>query len=286
MAIEQESLSRHERASAFLSAFTLAKTRLEQAVAQCKPGYDLGVLEDDVMGLQKMVTDAAGYLPSANLRGVQEDLKRIRADVAATRERLAPRKRFAFKTRAHLGDSTSGLLKDSASAEPKAAQPQRTTNYNTVGFQKRSGETLQLINIDGKDLELDSLENCNVDICGSPSTVFARDLVDCRIRCGPVSTSVFVERCTRCTFWLACQQLRVHQTLQTDFRVHIQSRSIIEDSSAIRFGRYDWGYDGDDSHWKTSGLNRDSNNWQMVDDFNWLAADKHSPNWTLMEDEP
>lgn len=109
MAIEQESLSRHERASAFLSAFTLAKTRLEQAVAQCKPGYDLGVLEDDVMGLQKMVTDAAGYLPSANLRGVQEDLKRIRADVAATRERLAPRKRFAFKTRAHLGDSTRSV---------------------------------------------------------------------------------------------------------------------------------------------------------------------------------
>ena len=35
-----------------------------------------------------------------------------------------------------------------------------------------------------------------------------------------------------------------------------------------------------------AGLDEGVNNWDKVDDFNWLALDKPSPNWTVLpEDE-
>ncbi|XP_037503447.2 tubulin-specific chaperone C [Rhipicephalus sanguineus] len=138
-----------------------------------------------------------------------------------------------------------------------------------------------LSEVGGKDTELDSLDDCQVTIQGCPATLFARRLRNCHIRCGPVASSVFVEECESCTFLVACHQLRVHDSLKCEFRVHVQTRSIIEDSNELLFGKYDFVYDGDEQDWCASHLDRTVNNWNKVDDFNWLAADKPSPNWEL-----
>ncbi|KAH7931644.1 hypothetical protein HPB52_025500 [Rhipicephalus sanguineus] len=166
--------------------------------------------------------------------------------------------------------------------EPGPSFPAGTLkNACTVGFQGRSGETLMLSEVGGKDTELDSLDDCQVTIQGCPATLFARRLRNCHIRCGPVASSVFVEECESCTFLVACHQLRVHDSLKCEFRVHVQTRSIIEDSNELLFGKYDFVYDGDEQDWCASHLDRTVNNWNKVDDFNWLAADKPSPNWEL-----
>ena len=34
-----------------------------------------------------------------------------------------------------------------------------------------------------------------------------------------------------------------------------------------------------------SGLNERVNNWDQVDDFNWLVSGTHSPNWSLLPPE-
>lgn len=37
-----------------------------------------------------------------------------------------------------------------------------------------------------------------------------------------------------------------------------------------------------DDHFQKSGLDKSSNNWDQVDDFNWLVADVPSPNWSVI----
>jgi hypothetical protein len=55
--------------------------------------------------------------------------------------------------------------------------------------------------VSSRDVLLSRLNNCDVKILASPSTVHIADLDNCRILCGPVRTSVFVEKCKQ-----VCQQ--------------------------------------------------------------------------------
>lgn len=68
----------------------------------------------------------------------------------------------------------------------------------------------------------------------------------------------------------------------TDFYLHVTSRAIIEDSKNVRFAPYNWSYENLDSDFEKSGLDTTTNNWNQVDDFNWLANDAASPNWTIL----
>ena len=41
-----------------------------------------------------------------------------------------------------------------------------------------------------------------------------------------------------------------------------------------------------DSHiiLQISGLDKTKNNWNKIDDFNWLSVNEHSPNWEVIEE--
>uniref|UniRef100_A0A6B0V904 Putative tubulin-specific chaperone c pediculus us corporis tubulin-specific chaperone c n=1 Tax=Ixodes ricinus TaxID=34613 RepID=A0A6B0V904_IXORI len=306
-----------ERTDAFLSSFGAACSRLEKGLSE--PSPQLG---DQLQDLQKMLTEAAAYLPPRLLHRAQEDLKRLRAEVVSSQ----PKKRFAFTTK-HSGTATS-----SEALEPLKPVHQVSLPDKAVGLRHRSGETLHLTDVDGRPLELDSLEDCCVTVHGNPAALFATRLSRCELRCGPVTTSAFVEHCrdsrfwlacqqlrvhsssqcqsalfatrlSRCElrcgpvttsafvehcrdsrFWLACQQLRVHSSSQCQFRMHVQSRAIVEDSTGLGFGAYDWQYEGQEDHWRASGLDPSCNQWRQVDDFNCPMA--RSPNWTFLKDDP
>ena len=78
---------------------------------------------------------------------------------------------------------------------------------------------------------------------------------------------------------------RTHNTKQTNFYLHVTSRAIIEDCSEVKFAPFALKYDGLDQDFESSSLNRDTNNWNKIDDFNWLASDKPSPNWSILQEE-
>lgn len=135
-----------------------------------------------------------------------------------------------------------------------------------------------------KDAVFRDLKNCRLTLEGGANTMHLVSLVDCRILCGPVSTSIFVEKCSDCTFVVACQQLRIHSTTDCDFYLHVTSRAIIEDCERVRFAPFNWKYDGIDEHFKAVNLNINENNWSLVNDFNWLST-VPSPNWKVIDEE-
>ena len=84
---------------------------------------------------------------------------------------------------------------------------------------------------------------------------------------------------------VACQQLRTHETTESDFYLHVTSKGIIEDCHLTRFAPYKFSYEGSVTDVLESGLSSDVNNWDDIDDFNWLSSDQPSPNWSLIPEE-
>ena len=96
------------------------------------------------------------------------------------------------------------------------------------------------------------------------------------------SRSIFIRECVNCVFVLACQQLRIHSTTKSHFYIHVTSKAIIEDCDTVKFAPYNWTYPSLEKHYESTALARNRNNWDKIDDFNWLAADVQSPNWSIL----
>jgi len=124
-----------------------------------------------------------------------------------------------------------------------------------------------------------------------PSSLFLKNVEDSLIISLPVSTSVFVEDCTKCTFVVACQQLRVHGTQNCKFYLHVTSRGIIENCKQIYFAPYNLTITEKEQRkslemiFDYAKLDFKRNNWQQIDDFDWLATGTPSPNWSLLPED-
>ncbi|XP_028311260.1 protein XRP2-like isoform X2 [Gouania willdenowi] len=129
---------------------------------------------------------------------------------------------------------------------------------------------------------LTHLTHCKVRLFGSPSTVHLKHIEDCEILCGPVASSFLIDHCTNSTLAFPCQQLRIHNTTNTQVYVHVTSRAIVENCSGVGFAPFTWSYPRLEEDFSLSGLDKDRNNWNQVDDCNWLVTGTPSPNWTVI----
>ncbi|XP_014669483.1 PREDICTED: tubulin-specific chaperone C-like [Priapulus caudatus] len=238
--------------------------------------------------LQRFVSHSTLFLSSYEVRSSMEILNSLQKKIKMKRDSAIPKKKFAFKGQKKF--DTSGNIKP---AELVEGQLKKTSIQDTAfqamdcGFSDRIGETLHVDNseIFEKDVSLSRLKDCIMKLHGSPNTLHIDKLQGCKVFTGPVFTSVFIDSCKDCTFVIACQQLRMHTTSDCDIYLHVTSRAIVEDSKGLRIAPYNYRYDGLDEDYKKSRLNRETNNWDDLDDFNWLASDKHSPNWSVLSDE-
>ncbi|MBN3320202.1 TBCC protein, partial [Atractosteus spatula] len=303
----KESLSvREEKIDFFTSAFNKEKAAIEDVLLGCTEG-DGGttatVLEEvssRIQQLQKFLNDSMSFLTQYELRQAQASLQKLQSTLGEKRDKLMPKKKFAFRSR-NTGTSKSKESPDfkkedspgssavdgtegraGGSSGPMAVdgviseQQCGLSNADSQVFVKGADEIQQ------SDVLLTHLSNCKVKLLGSPSTLHVKHVRDCEILCGPVSSSIFVDHCSGCTFAFSCQQLRTHNTTDCQVYLHVTSRAIIEDCSGVRFAPFSWSYPGMEADFEVSGLDRAKNNWSQVDDFNWLAADSPSPNWGVI----
>ena len=83
-----------------------------------------------------------------------------------------------------------------------------------------------------------------------------------------------------------CHQLRIHETTNTQFYIHVGSRAIIENTKKVSFAPYSWTFPNLDAYFSVSNFKPDLNNFNFtaIDDFNWLNQTQKSPNWTFLEE--
>ncbi|XP_051471902.1 tubulin-specific chaperone C [Apus apus] len=256
-----------------------------------------GALEEAaarLQGLQKMLTESVRFLAAYEVRQGQEAVARLQADLAARRQQLQPKKKFAF--RALKKEAAPGSEPRPAEpAQPAAAAPApgqglaegEADGPPLCGFSGAEGAELELgpAELLQRDVLLSGLRGCRVRLRGNANTLRVRDCRGCTVLCGPVSTSVLVDGCRDCLLALACQQLRTHRTRDSRFYVQVTSRAVIEDCTKVSFAPYTWSYPGIERDFESSGLDKNKNSWNVVDDFDWLATDKPSPNWSVIPEQ-
>lgn len=247
----------------------------------------LSTIKSDVQDLQKYLSTSTLFLCRYDIRRAQESIQELMHKIQEIEEKQLPRKRFAFKFRKNkeLVDVVSNLkIEDSIDSSSKSIDLK--TYVNTCGFSDKMNENLVMSNnvIFKQDVTLSNLEGCIVKLHGTPSTIHISNVNNCTIMSGPVATSVLIESCFNCKFVFPCQQLRIHNTKNSDFYIHVTTKAIIEDCTLVQFAPYNWKYEGIQEHYKLSGLDLNRNHWNDIDDFNWLAADRPSPNWSIIKD--
>ncbi|KAM4040530.1 tubulin-specific chaperone C [Anomaloglossus baeobatrachus] len=289
---KDEQAVQEEKSGYFTSSFGVERAAIEEVLS----GEDAGGAQavDEVSGrlqrLQKLLNDSMMFLPSYDVRQAQEHITRLQAALEARREQLQPKKKFTFKSRkkeapAPTVTQAAAPLQPTAPGTPAEGTPAQP--HTQCGLRGLSGQLLSMEaeEIRQRDVQLSQLQDCTVTLPGSPATLHIRGLSGCRVLCGPVTSSVFVDNCTNCLFAFSCQQLRTHSTKDSQFYLHVTSRAIIEDCSGLRFAPFTWSYPSIQQDYERTGLDQNRNNWDQVDDFNWLAMDVKSPNWSIIPEE-
>ncbi|KAK2820607.1 hypothetical protein Q5P01_023566 [Channa striata] len=251
-----------EKEEYFFSTFNTELASIEQLLSSCSGAEQavvMQILEEataKTVQLQKFVNDSMLFLTQYQLRKTQAALQKLQTSLLRPERRLSPRK----------------IQVDGAAASEQCGFSNMSDEYLT-----KTSEEIQK-----RDVLLTHLTNCKVRLFGSPSTLHLKHIDGCEILCGPVSSSVFVDHCTNSTLVFPCQQLRTHNTTDTQVYLHVTSRAIIEDCHGVSFAPFSWSYPNLEDDFSVSGLDMNRNNWSQVDDFNWLAAGTPSPNWTTI----
>ncbi|KAI4807182.1 hypothetical protein KUCAC02_027009 [Chaenocephalus aceratus] len=280
-----------EKSGYFCSTFNAERASIEDLLSSCS-GADRAVVTQTLeeatvktLQLQKFLNDSMLFLTQYQLRRAQDSLKKLFTASADIREEALPKKKFAFRARSKATDKVSAppvtdtpTVTDSTKVDVAPAESVQCcfSNMDNVCVIKTAEE------IHKQDVLLTHLTNCKVRLFGSPSTLHMTHIDNCEILCGPVSSSVFVDHCRNSTLAIPCQQLRTHNTTDTQVYLHITSRAIVEDCRGVGFAPFTCSYPTLDEDFIVSGLDRHRNNWSQVDDFNWLAAGTPSPNWAVI----
>uniref|UniRef100_UPI00358ECCA0 tubulin-specific chaperone C n=1 Tax=Myxine glutinosa TaxID=7769 RepID=UPI00358ECCA0 len=235
-------------------------------------------LWDGLATMKNVLSAKLAYLPPFKVQQAQDALHDLEAQVCSCRDRLKPKRRFAFSAR--IGKTASTRVDAAAVCVTDEVAKKPHPKEILCGLHDLRGEvvTMRDHEVRGRDVTLSALDHCTVLLRGEPASLHVSDVTGSSVVCGPVSSSVFLSRCARCTLAVRSQQLRVHACTACDVYVRLASRAVLEASHDVGFAPFP------DSLDQVLGTDPSptADNWNLVDDFDWLVAGQPSPNWRVI----
>ena len=272
-----------EQLNEFLKVFYSLKSEVEteleklgKLTSDVEKKSNLNSAQTKVNSLQDLLNDALSYLPAYDLRKSQDAVTTIHENIARVQQVILPKKKFAFGKKKNAAANTN-------ITEKKENTDNKFSKYTgDVIYENKSNETLNIPKneIHKKDVLLKNLTNCTVNLKSTMGTLHCTNCTNCTFFVGPISGSLFLESCNESVYHVTCQQARIHTTHSATFYIHVTSKAIVEDCKGLKFGIRDQFYEGYEDDVAEAGLG-ETNNWNDVDDFNWLSKDP-SPNWSTM----
>jgi len=250
----------------------------------------LDALNNQMQRLDQHFKEKSTQMAKYDVERMQKAVSEVRSDYLQLQDTLQPKKKFGFKSKSKTSTAPKQIVekkavniatKDDDTSSNHLAKDE-DTSYHVTNPEGRPEVVVPSGDVLERDVSVDNLVDCVIKIFGVPSTVHVTNMTNVTFLCGPVQTSVFIENCRNCTFVLACQQLRTHSTTDSKFYLKVTSKGIIEDCKAVQFAPFALDYPDLDAHMTKSGLDRNVNNWDKIDDFNWLYSGKQSPNWSIL----
>lgn len=253
-----------------------------------------GALSDDtarsealsaVNALAEECTRLAGTLPAYDRQTYRQQLDQLYAQLDTKAARKGAGSRFKFSKKALDSAKTEQANERKAADELAKAKESASTNLN-IGYMNEfvvkdksqvlvhSTTTSSTSSRTSSNLILANIEQSVIVL--TPSTPFATAkldwISDSIIYIDAVTGPIYLNHLTRCVVVAVCHQFRMHDSTGTDLFLSCGSgRPIIERCSGLRFAQFRF-------------TEIRGNDWQEVDDFNWLASDKQSVNWRRLTD--
>ena len=167
---------------------------------------------------------------------------------------------------------TGGVVNAPASTKPKL-------DPKDFIFLKRHGETLVKApgTINGQQFVIDSCEDCEIYVLDHCDSLMIDDCKRCKIVVGPTSGSIFIRDCEDCRCVFMCRQYRSRDCVNIDTHLHVTTRPIIETSTNMRFGCWDFSYPGLEAQMDAAGISPYQNFWSHIFNFNPDTA-----TWSLL----
>uniref|UniRef100_A0A182JDH1 Uncharacterized protein n=1 Tax=Anopheles atroparvus TaxID=41427 RepID=A0A182JDH1_ANOAO len=243
--------------------------------------------QNEIYELQKYLSSSTFFLNEYCIKVCQNTINELSKQLDTLRNELLPKKKFGFKSKkiVKMINEKDGKDKDDKQLSQTAASC--ADDHIKWTFSERENQFIRLPRsaVNDQTITASKLRNCLILIEGYPGSLQFAQLDNCVVVCGPTARSIFLDACTDCKFVVACQQLRCHRSRACDMYLNVTSRAIIEDCKGIRVAKYNYQYKDMDEDFRHSGLDLSCNNWNILDDFNWLSTDKPSPNWALLHAE-
>lgn len=254
--------------------------------------YEL--ISNRTITLQKYLTENTKFIPVFETRKAQEHLTKLSRFSQGKREEIFPKKKFGFKSKEKMTTLADAINTANETDELNNQSKKNHKDDQEEMFYKDSSCTIKDIDgktvvkygeeINGQDIAILNIKNACIQLYGNPSVLHAKNIEDSIILCGPISGSAFMNNLKNVKLIIACHQLRIHESYDCDFYVHLGSRAIIENCSNVKFAQYSWSYSGLSEDFNKSSLNFEQSNWKCIDDFNWLNQNKESPNWSFLDE--
>uniref|UniRef100_A0A182VUX3 C-CAP/cofactor C-like domain-containing protein n=1 Tax=Anopheles minimus TaxID=112268 RepID=A0A182VUX3_9DIPT len=241
--------------------------------------------QNEIYDLQRYLSSSTFFLNEYRIKVCQNTVNELSKLLDTLRNELLPKKKFGFKSKKIVKMINEKDAKDQDLKQSLEATGTSGENHIKWTFSERAGQLIELSAsvVNDQTITAAKLKNCLIRIEGHPGSLQFAQLENCVVVCGPTARSIFLDDCIDCKFVVACQQLRCHRSRNCDMYLYVTSRAIIEDCKGIRVACYNHQYEHIEEDFKQSGLDMSCNNWNVLDDFNWLSTDKPSPNWSLLD---
>lgn len=274
-----------------VGAFASKVKELEHLLSEAS---EIGQAEDQRTALNELrviLNEGAETWPKYDVLRAQNLLRRVEETFDATRERLAPRRKFRFRTATRENASSTQKLVPALQSEDQTLSKQtgrKANKYEVADVFGSCTEGEVLIEVSessgrgpytiGDDRDVGGRavvvrgegHGNKVALKDGSRSVRVIGLSQCVVETGNVDGSVWISDCTKCLFRTQCRQLRVHSSSHCRLFVYVSASPIIEKCSKLTFGplRGDPAIDGQ------------RNKWSDVADMSSLHA-SGSDNWTF-----
>ncbi|XP_055636986.1 tubulin-specific chaperone C [Toxorhynchites rutilus septentrionalis] len=243
-------------------------------------------VQNEIYDLQRYLSTSTFFLHEYKIKVCQNTINDLCKQLEALKNQLIPKKKFGFKSKKTVKiNQSGGDITDKGRDHTKDDDANRDRMKWTFCSRRNEMIVLSRTSVDDQTITASNLTNCIVRLEGHPGSLQFAKLENCLVISGPTSRSIFLDKCVNCKFVVACQQLRCHQSKACDLYLKVTSRAIIEDCNQIQVTQYNNSYDLFEEDLSNSGLDPAANNWNELDDFNWLATDKPSPNWSVINND-
>jgi hypothetical protein len=246
-------------------------------------GFDRHVVEENIKQVKDLYNDVGYALTNYHLRVFKEMIKGL--EDAAKRKiensDAGKKKGFAFKSKFQF-KSVESRPRDTESGFDLTEKQLPVADQLTNISETKEKQACKII-IDDKDIRnqyrLSELVDCDIEIKIPLKTLYLHTLKNCRIICGLIDGAIFGDRLENCEISVVAHQIRIHNTLNTIFKVFVSSSMIIEDSNGIQVSELKLSdlNEKDADEFRGSKFFKMQNNWNGVKDFNWIK-DTPSPN--------